>query len=161
MRLSFSKHVLDNNVRKIGGLHPAIRKDATAFLDHFLQEEQTELFITHGFRTFEEQDLLFDKGRGTGTKIVTFAKGGESYHNYGLAFDVIPWNYKDHIADYQNWSIIGAVGKRFGFTWGGDFETFHDRRHFQKTFGYDYRTLRQLLAQNQLSDGFAILNDHV
>jgi hypothetical protein len=38
----------------------------------------------------EEQAALYAKGRTSGGRIVTKAKPGQSYHNYGLAFDWVP-----------------------------------------------------------------------
>src|SRR3989442_4358551 len=51
------------------------------------------VLVTQGLRTWEEQDALYAKGRTVppiGKKyIVTKAKGGQSYHNFGLAFDIV------------------------------------------------------------------------
>lgn len=47
-------------------------------------------------RTFVEQDALYQQGRDAngkripGKSIVTYAKGGYSAHNYGLAWDAVP-----------------------------------------------------------------------
>ena len=38
----------------------------------------------------EEQTALYAIGRTSPGKIVTKARAGESYHNYGLAFDWVP-----------------------------------------------------------------------
>ena len=38
----------------------------------------------------EEQTALFSVGRTSPGKVVTKARAGESYHNYGLAFDWVP-----------------------------------------------------------------------
>jgi peptidoglycan L-alanyl-D-glutamate endopeptidase CwlK len=43
-----------------------------------------------GRRTMEEQTALYAIGRTSLGKIVTKARAGESYHNYGLAFDWVP-----------------------------------------------------------------------
>jgi hypothetical protein len=40
-----------------------------------------------GVRTFAEQDALYAQGRTRKGLRVTNAKGGQSYHNYGLAAD--------------------------------------------------------------------------
>ena len=52
------------------------------------------LRLTHVLRTFEEQNKLYEQGRsrlfdvnGKRLGVVTWAKAGTSYHNYGLAFD--------------------------------------------------------------------------
>jgi len=40
-----------------------------------------------GLRTWEEQDALYRQGRLTPGKVVTRARGGESWHNFGMAAD--------------------------------------------------------------------------
>ena len=66
---------------------------------------------------------------------MTNLRGGESYHNYGLAFDVV--EYVDGEPDWNaDWQSIGALGKAFGFEWGGDWRGKNrDRPHFQNTGG--------------------------
>lgn len=44
--------------------------------------------IISGTRTYDEQDKLYYQGRTFPGPIVTYAKGGESNHNFGLAFDI-------------------------------------------------------------------------
>ncbi|MED0738884.1 M15 family metallopeptidase, partial [Aneurinibacillus thermoaerophilus] len=45
------------------------------------------VLITQGYRSIAEQNELYAQGRTKPGKIVTNAKGGTSYHNYGLALD--------------------------------------------------------------------------
>jgi peptidoglycan LD-endopeptidase CwlK len=44
-------------------------------------------YVISGLRTHAEQDALYAQGRSTPGKIVTKARGGESFHNFGLALD--------------------------------------------------------------------------
>jgi len=46
------------------------------------------LRFTHTLRTHAEQDKLYAQGRTVKGSIVTNARGGQSYHNYGLAIDI-------------------------------------------------------------------------
>jgi peptidoglycan L-alanyl-D-glutamate endopeptidase CwlK len=91
------------------------------------------LVITQGLRTSLEQQKLYDQGRTTPGPIVTKAKPGISWHNYGLAFDVAV--LKDGKATWPNdnflWNRIGMVGKTVGLQWGGDFTTIKDLPHFE------------------------------
>ncbi|SVE43245.1 uncharacterized protein METZ01_LOCUS496099, partial [marine metagenome] len=48
---------------------------------------QRELFVVHTLRTYAEQDDLYEQGRTEPGKIVTNARGGKSWHNFGLAID--------------------------------------------------------------------------
>ena len=50
----------------------------------------TDFWATRGFATYAEQMALWCQGRTKEGKIVTFAKAGESYHNFGLAVDLCP-----------------------------------------------------------------------
>jgi peptidoglycan L-alanyl-D-glutamate endopeptidase CwlK len=83
---------------------------------------------------------------------VTNAKGGMSYHNYGLAIDIVliiggvaaSWDIKtDFDGDGKaDWIEIVNIFKSFGWEWGGDWK-FYDAPHFQKTFG---KSVKELLA---------------
>lgn len=86
-----------------------------------------------GLRTIKEQDALYAKGRTVPGSIVTNAPGGMSWHNYGLAVDIV---FKDSKgiwtwSDKCDWDGLGQVGKMFGFEWGGDWTKFPDLPHFQ------------------------------
>jgi peptidoglycan L-alanyl-D-glutamate endopeptidase CwlK len=54
--------------------------------------------VDQGVRTWMEQTRLWRLGRDAKgnivdpTKVVTHAKAGESYHNFGLAFDFVPFD---------------------------------------------------------------------
>ena len=45
------------------------------------------MFVVNGLRTYQEQHRLYLQGRKTPGSVVTNADSGESYHNFGLAFD--------------------------------------------------------------------------
>ncbi len=144
--------VSENRIKK---LHPAIRDKARRFL-HLAEKQGIKLRITDGVRTFQEQDNLYAQGRTKPGKIVTNAKAGESYHNYGLAIDVVPMvngkpNYKD---DYQK---IAKIGKSLGFVWGGDFKTIKDQPHFQYSFGHSIAKLQQRLINKEFQNGYVIV----
>ena len=44
--------------------------------------------IISGSRTYAEQNVIDAQGRTTPGKIVSNAKGGQSLHNFGIAWDV-------------------------------------------------------------------------
>ena len=61
--------------------------------------------IISGTRTYAEQDVLYAQGRTTAGSIVTNAKGGQSNHNFGIAWDIGIWNagtYSEKDADYNS-----------------------------------------------------------
>lgn len=47
----------------------------------------SDYYATSGFRSYVEQALLFEQGRTRIGKIVTNAKPGQSFHNFGIAMD--------------------------------------------------------------------------
>lgn len=94
-----------------------------------------DLRITEGFRSIERQNELYAQGRTTPGNIVTNAKGGESYHNFAVSFDVV-----DRKKGYDiNWELVGKIGKTLGLEWGGDWTSFPDRPHFQYTAGFSLK----------------------
>lgn len=97
--------------------------------------------VTSEVRTWEEQDKLYAQGRTTAGKIVTNAKGGESMHNHGLAFDVCFDSLTPWIGD---WEKVGRAGEALGFEWGGRWQSFVDKPHFQYLAGYTEKEIRQL-----------------
>jgi hypothetical protein len=102
----------------------------------------TDLRVTQGFRSFAEQDALYAQGRtAPGGDIVTNAQGGQSYHNYGLALDVVEMLDGDANWD-ADWEALGALGEWIGFEWGGRFTTILDRPHFQMTGGQTIEDLQ-------------------
>lgn len=118
------------------------------------------------YRSDKEQNELYAIGRTKPGKIVTNAKAGESYHNYGLAVDIVliingkdaSWNTKadfdmDGIAD---WFEVAAVFQQYGWEWGGHWiGVKNDPPHFQKTLGRSIAQLKQLPKDK---NGYVILN---
>ena len=117
---------------KVTGLHPKVA-DALSQTITEAKARGMSVAMHMGLRTIEEQDALYAKGRTTPGSIVTNAPGGLSWHNYGLAVDVVFKDAKGNWtwADSCDWEGLGQVGKMFGFEWGGDWTRFPDLPHFQ------------------------------
>jgi peptidoglycan L-alanyl-D-glutamate endopeptidase CwlK len=113
---------------KLDKLDPAVRSRAETLLGKGW-DAGYDLTITQGFRSFAEQDKLYAQGRTTPGQIVTNARGGQSFHNFGLAFDVFDKNQKNW--DAVDWKGIGKLGEDAGLEWGGTWAKFPDRPHFQ------------------------------
>jgi peptidoglycan L-alanyl-D-glutamate endopeptidase CwlK len=90
-----------------------------------------EIRVISGTRTFEEQDRLYAQGRTSPEKIVSNAKGGESNHNFGLAFDVGVFEDGAYQAESPSYKAVGALGLQLGLSWGGNWKTIHDEPHFE------------------------------
>jgi RHS repeat-associated protein len=150
-------------IHRIGYLHPATRNSVIAFILD-AQSQGIYLRLTSGYRSIAEQDNLFAQGRTTAGNIVTHVRGGHSFHNFGLALDVVeildgrlPPRTEDLLWENENWELIGTIGESHGFEWGGRWIGFLDRLHFEMTFGY---TTAQLCALPR-GDGFVVLDTPV
>lgn len=144
--------------KRIETLHPKIAAEVLCLFNranNMLLTGNAKARITSAFRSVQEQTALYAKGRTVAGKIVTNAKGGYSVHNYGLAFDfcLITDNGKyaswDYLKDYDgdlipDWMEFVNLFKQYGYEWGGDWKSFKDRPHIQKTFGMTIEELRTL-----------------
>jgi len=128
--------------RKIEDLHPKLQELANEFLKTCIaQNFPVTIYFT--FRSNAEQDALYAQGRTMPGSIVTNARGGESYHNYSLAFDSAPLN-DDLTIDWNTvakYKIMGKIGQSVGLEWGGGWK-FKDMPHFQYTFGLSIEELK-------------------
>lgn len=152
---------------RIATLHPKIRKtvlDAYIHINNKLLGKGVRLRFAYTTRTIEEQNELYKIGRtklydSKGKKLgkVTNAKGGESIHNYHLAWDIVLLLDKDKDGKFESaswdtildfdkdgksdWMEVVEYFKSIGATWGGSWK-FVDKPHFEMTFGYNWRMLK-------------------
>lgn len=152
--------ILGNCLQSDGGLEQLARSERSEQLIQGLRTELQEparnllrrgdamgieLQVFKGFRTNEEQDKLFAQGRhGSPGQIVTNARGGESYHNYGLAIDVVEYRGTSKSWGWTSWNTVDKVGESLGFRSGaawGDFD------HFQMTGGRTISAFQGLVAR--------------
>lgn len=90
--------------------------------------------IGESFRTKEEQDALYAKGRTAPGSVVTNAKGSSysSHHQWGTAFDIYRNDGKGVYTDGDGFfKKVGKIGKSIGLEWGGDWKSPVDKPHFQ------------------------------
>lgn len=172
--MSADKITLD----RINLMHPAVRYELLQDYLHInnkLLGKGVRLRFAYTLRTFAEQDALYAQGRtklfdnnGKRLGIVTNAKAGQSYHNYGLAFDIVllldpngdgnfeaaSWNTKaDNDKDgVSDWMEVVKYFKSKGWTWGGDFKKFPDAPHFEKTFKNHWKTLLNKMHNGEFEE---------
>lgn len=113
-----------------------------------------EIIVTSTYRDAASQDALYAQGRTAPGRIVTNARAGQSWHNYGLAFDVVPLRAGKPVwgatgADLALWRRVGEIGKRCGLEWAGEWVRFREYPHFQWTGGL---TLADLQAGKRPGD---------
>lgn len=156
-------------LQRIQLLHPKVRTEVENIYRNQIVPALTGRAIcrfAYTLRTFAEQNALYAQGRtklydanGNKLGLVTKAKGGQSIHNYGLALDIVlikdgataSWEEnvdfdKDGKAD---WMEVVNIFKANGWTWGGDWKSFKDKPHFEKTFGNGWK---DLLAKHNAGD---------
>jgi peptidoglycan L-alanyl-D-glutamate endopeptidase CwlK len=124
------------NSRNLADLIPQAKERVEKFIE-LCKNAGIDLLITSTYRDIESQNALYSQGRTTVGKIVTNAKGGDSYHNYRCAVDVVPLiNGKpDWDSSSPIWSKLGKLGKEAGLEWAGDWRSFREFAHFQYTSG--------------------------
>lgn len=114
----------------IATLHRRVQPIARELVRLAPEKVGAKIEITSGTRTYEEQDALFNKHDGT-----TRARGGQSNHNFGLAFDVTidaqPDDTLQPVWESPLYQKLGALGKSLGLTWGGDWQSIVDEPHFE------------------------------
>ncbi|WP_370514461.1 M15 family metallopeptidase [Alteribacillus sp. YIM 98480] len=81
-----TEEVTPEELTELTELHPIVEEKKNKLLRRS-EERGINVVITEGYRTLEEQNNLYEKGRSQPGSVVTNAQGGESYHNYGLAID--------------------------------------------------------------------------
>lgn len=107
-------------------LHPVVRTAVTAVLEE-LQQHSIPLFVFEAFRSPERQAFLYDQGRGSPGRIVTYADAWRSYHQYGLAVDFVfggpgKWTWKE--PKKGMWNKLHEIGAKHGLM-RLEFETPH------------------------------------
>lgn len=122
------------NSRNVNDLDPAARLICN---DHLARCRHAgiELIVTSTWRDFEAQEALYAIGRTVHPerRCVTNAKAGHSWHNFKVAWDVVPlingkaiWDERDPL-----WKEVVQMGKDAGAEAGADWPTFKDLPHFQ------------------------------
>lgn len=171
-------------LERIELLHPKIRQEVrNIYLNEICPALSGRAICRFAYtlRTFSEQDALFAQGRtrlfdnsGKRLGVVTQARGGQSFHNYGLAFDIVllvdsdrngtfesaSW---DTVRDFDNdrtsdWMEVVNIFKKHGYTWGGDFKRFKDAPHFEKTFGFTHQGLLRIHNNKNFISGTTYVN---
>ena len=119
----------------LGEVHPVLAQRVAQLIEQTAQQHNIESIVHDGFRSFEEQTVLYAKGRTTPGPKVTDAKAGESYHNYGLAVDIVTNHHGQPAWIERDERVRGPIGQNLGLEWGGAWKSFVDLPHFQLTGG--------------------------
>ena len=111
--------------RQVSFLHPSMRARVARVMAD-IDAAGLPLRVFEAWRSPERQRYLFAQGRTRPGRIITYARAWESYHQYGLAVDIVgyvdgnwTWNLSDAV-----WSRMHAIGASHGLERLG-FETPH------------------------------------
>lgn len=116
------------NSRDLSLLRDDVEANCRAFLA-LCAAEGLPVLVTQTVRDDEYQAALYAQGRTAPGSVVTNSPT-VTFHA-GLAFDICK-NVRGHEYDDDAFfARCGALGRRVGFSWGGDWKSFPDRPHFQ------------------------------
>jgi len=120
--------------RRIATLDFSLQKEARSFINGVDSDLGLHLRIVQGTRTYTEQENFYAQGRTAPGPIVTNARGYQSPHNFGLAFDALEIRNRQ-LYKGTNWNVVGPYGESKGWDWGGRWKgKLHDQDHFQRYF---------------------------
>jgi peptidoglycan L-alanyl-D-glutamate endopeptidase CwlK len=131
------------NSRSLDDLLPAVKVRVEKFINS-AKDAGIDLLVTSTYRDNESQNALYAQGRTKPGRIVTNAKGGQSFHNYRCAVDVVPLLNGKPVWDAENdiWQKVGDFGIAAGLEWAGNWTKFREMPHFQYTNGLNLADLR-------------------
>lgn len=112
------------NSRDLDKLRPDVAKNCQVFLN-LCKKAGYPVLVTGTVRDDEYQLECYHKGTG--------GRPPATFHSVkaGLAFDICKNVKGEEYTDPGFWNGVSAIGKKIGFTWGGDWEKFVDKPHFQ------------------------------
>lgn len=120
----------ERSARTVATLQPEVRPFAAALVER-AAAQGIVIKIISGTRTYAEQDALYAQGRTAPGKIVTHARGGQSNHNFGIAFDIGIFDGRRYLDHSPLYKVVGAIGLDLGLEWGGNWTSIVDEPHFQ------------------------------
>lgn len=123
------------NSRNISDLHYKVGTMCRSFV-RLCAEQGIDVLITSTYRDKASQDALYAQGRTAPGPRVTNAKGGQSWHNWHVAFDFVPIvNGKAQWNDTQTFTKCGHIAESVGLEWAGRWTRFREMAHCQYTGG--------------------------
>lgn len=149
------------NSRDISLLRDDVERNCRKMIE-IAKADGWNILVTGTVRDQEYQEYCYRNGTAN-TKYPSFHAD-----HAGLAFDICKNKKGEEYSDPAFWKYCGALGKKMGFTWGGDWKSFPDKPHFQwdehgkytstmirakkypasmPAYGDDYMTRDEILAE--------------
>lgn len=136
----FTKRTLEN----LASLNNKARAKLEPFViraQELMAKRNVSVEVISGLRSWQQQAALYAQGRTKQGNIVTKARPGSSWHNFGLAIDlglfqagVYLDEKKPALADAL-YNQLGNLAAEMGIEWAGNWKSFPEGPHFQVTFG--------------------------
>lgn len=149
---------------KVPGLHPKLAEAINKLLAE-AKIRGLSVALHSGLRTWDEQARLYELGRSARNpdgateanprgNIVTKTVDGYSWHNYGIACDIVfrdvkgnwTWDKTD-----QEWEDLGKIGELYGLTWGGRWKQ-ADKPHFELKMNVSIIAARKIAIVGSIED---------
>ncbi len=109
-----------------------------------------EILVYCTFRPASEQDELYAQGRSRPGPVVTWARGGQSWHQARRAWDAVPmvagkplWGFSTQLAP---WQVYIDEAERLGIEWAGHWQSCREYVHLQVTDGLTLPAALELIA---------------
>lgn len=130
--------------RLLSDLQPRVAKMAERFL-LAAQEQGLDILVYCTYRSSDEQNELYAIGRTKPGRIVTNARGGDSYHNHRCAFDFVPLvGGKPQWGDAGLYLKAGLIAEGVGLEWSGRWKgKLRETAHCQYTGGLSLSDLQK------------------
>lgn len=119
-------------------------------LEHALVElakQGVNIQIFEGFRSSERQRILYEQGRTAPGRVVTNARPWFSFHQYGLAIDLV---FKDEKGKWTwdgDYKSVALVMQEHGFEWLGESDQSHFQMRDKWGYGDSYEVTRKYGVQ--------------
>lgn len=109
--------------------------------------------VISGTRSYSQQDDLYAQGRTKSGNKVTNARGGQSLHNFGIAWDIGLFSQEGHYItdnsiyiEFKNKVLVGDLKNEL--SWGGDWKSLKDNPHYQLKTSTDAITFLRYNFEN-------------
>lgn len=163
-------------LKRIETAHPDVREELHCIYNEICKRVNSEFCqvrFSDVFRSLLKQDAKFAQGRTKPGAVVTWVRGGYSFHNYGLAIDIVLLLDRDKNGSFESaswdtksdenengvaeWNEVVSIFKSYGWQWGIITRSGKhiDKPHFQKTFGFKASELKELKKD---ANNYPILN---
>ena len=110
------------------------------------------------FRSFERQDHLYSLGRTKKGKIVTNARAGRSFHQYGIASDIAMFiNGQWTWTDPKSYVAVAPYFEKEGLQWLG--RKSNDLTHYQLKVEFSIYELENIYKTENLLGVWTKLNE--